>query len=129
MLVKETCQRYQNGILGEEKAIAFFKKKGFELLARRFKTKNGEIDAIFSNYQLKLLVFVEVKYRREVYDYEKVISKRQWNRIYSVSIDFLEKFSPKYDDYEIRYDAFICFLKQDIFFHIENILTSDNVIY
>ena len=97
------------------------------LLARRFKTKNGEIDAIFSNDKLKLLVFVEVKRRKEVYDYDKVISKNQWSRIYSASIDFIEQFSPKYDDYKIRYDAFICFLNTENFFHIENILTNDNV--
>lgn len=125
----EKCvERYKSGLLGEEQAIEYFERQGFVLLARRFKTKNGEIDAIFSNDKLKLLVFVEVKRRKEVYDYDKVISKNQWNRIYSASIDFIEQVSPKYDDYKIRYDAFICFLNTNNFFHIENILTNDNVL-
>lgn len=120
--------RYKSGILGEEQAIKYFEKQGFILLARRFKTKNGEIDAIFSNDELQLLVFVEVKRRKEIYDYNTVISKSQWNRIHDASMDFIERFTPKYNNYAIRYDAFICFLNTDNFFHIENILTNDNVL-
>ena len=74
----ERCsKRYKSGLIGEELAIAYFKKQSFVLLARRFKTKNGEIDAIFSNDKLKLLVFVEVKRRKEIYDYDKFSSKNQ----------------------------------------------------
>ena len=125
---KKCNERYKSGLVGEKQAIMYFEKQGFVLLARRFKTKNGEIDAIFVNNRLNMLIFVEVKRRKAVYDYNKVISKHQWNRIYSASIDFIEQFSPKYDYFNIRYDAFICFLNNDNFFHIENILTNDNIL-
>ena len=102
-------------------------KLGFVLLKNRFKTKNGEIDLIFKNDNEKLLVFMEVKRRKTIYDYENVILKRQWDRIYNASSDFLSK-NQEYNEYDLRYDAFICFRDTDRIIHIPNILQTDNVL-
>ncbi len=120
-------EKYISGIKGEELAIEYFKKKGFCCIDKRYKTKNGEIDAIFVNETERMIVFVEVKRRKKIYDYDSVISKKQWNRIYNASMDFIQ-LHMEYSDYTIRYDAFICFSECKTPIHIENILTTDNII-
>ena len=46
---------------GEEKAVQFLKNKGYKIIDRNFRLKNGEVDivATFKN----ILVFIEVKTR------------------------------------------------------------------
>ena len=113
--------RYKSGLLGEKLALKEMEKLGFEFVCFRYKTKEGEIDLIVENTRQKLLVFVEVKRRKEVDDYENVISQKQWNRIKNASLLFLEEHYEKYKDYNIRYDAFICFTNSKNTIHIENI--------
>ena len=132
--------KYFSGLTGEKTAKQYMEKLGFVLLKNRFKTKNGEIDLIFKNDNEKLFVFMEVKRRKTIYDYENnetrtkydrdyenVILKRQWDRIYNASSDFLSK-NQEYNEYDLRYDAFICFRDTDRIIHIPNILQTDNVL-
>jgi putative endonuclease len=51
------------GTVGEDKALAFFLGKGFELLTRNFRCKAGEIDLILLNPENAEIVFVEVRFR------------------------------------------------------------------
>ena len=51
----------RQGLLGEEQALAYFLKKGYRLLERRFRASGGEVDLILE--QGACLVFVEVKRR------------------------------------------------------------------
>ena len=66
--------RYKSGLFGEKLALEKMEKLGFQLVKTRYKTKYGEIDLIVENESKKMLVFVEVKRRKEVYDYENVIT-------------------------------------------------------
>ena len=50
------------GAWGEEKAAEYLRKKGYRLVASRFRTRFGEIDLILSNR--RYLVFAEVKLRK-----------------------------------------------------------------
>ena len=118
--------RYKSGLLGEKIALKEMEKLGFEFVCFRYKTKEGEIDLIVEDKKQKLLVFVEVKRRKAIYDYENVISKNQWNRIYNSAEIFLLENEEKYKDYNIRYDAFICFNNTSNTIHIENVLQIDN---
>jgi putative endonuclease len=47
------------GLVGEELALKFLRKKGFKLVEKNFSTRFGEIDLIIR--KAGLLVFVEVK--------------------------------------------------------------------
>ncbi len=51
------------GAVGEEIAAKWLQKKGYRILARNWKTRQGEIDIVCRDK--KTLVFVEVKTRRE----------------------------------------------------------------
>ena len=50
------------GVWGEVQAAEYLRKKGFRLVASRFRTRFGEIDLILSNR--RYLVFAEVKLRK-----------------------------------------------------------------
>lgn len=54
------------GDAGEESAVIFLKKKGYRIVERNFRTRNGEIDiiAIDHSEKEKTLVFIEVKTRQ-----------------------------------------------------------------
>lgn len=114
-------ERFFSGLIGEKLALKRMEQLGFSCVAKRYKTQYGEIDLIVENEKKKLIVFVEVKRRKEIYDYENVITKRQWERIYNSAEKFLQDNQEKYSDYNIRYDAFICFTESKTTHHIENI--------
>ena len=121
-----TGKNYVSGLIGEKIASDKMIKNGFTLLKQRYKTKFGEIDLIFKNETQKLLVFVEVKRRKNIYDYSEVITKKQWHRIYNTADNFIAENYDEYKDYSIRYDAFICFTKSKNTIHIENIFPKEN---
>jgi putative endonuclease len=56
-----TLRRQELGKLGENLAIAELERRGYAILARRFRTKYGEIDVVAQDRDT--LVFVEVKAR------------------------------------------------------------------
>ena len=117
--------RFVSGLIGEQSALKQMEQVGFSCVAQRYKTQYGEIDLIVENKKQKLLVFMEVKRRKAIYDYEHVISKRQWDRIYNAAEKFLQDNQDKYSDYNIRYDAFICFTGSKTIHHIENIYPKE----
>lgn len=53
--------RYREGLEGEELAARFLERQGFNLIARRYRSRAGEVDLIARRG--KMLYFVEVKYR------------------------------------------------------------------
>jgi putative endonuclease len=57
-------EHIQLGIRGEEVACRELERRGYAILARRFRTRNGEIDIIARDGET--LVFVEVKARRSL---------------------------------------------------------------
>ena len=101
---------YNFGLDAENITVEYFKSLGFEVLARRYKTKYGEIDLIVQKNQS--IIFVEVKARNKNLAVENLISKRQVLRIYSSAEFFLSEFS-KYQSYECRIDL-IGILKNNI---------------
>ena len=121
----EKNERFFTGLTGEKIAVYELTKKGFSLIQSRYKTEYGEIDLIMVDDAKKILIFVEVKRRKEIYDYSSVISKKQWMRIYNSSSIFLAENQDKYKDYFVRYDAFICFTESKNTIHIENIFPEN----
>ena len=56
-------RRQSLGKMGEELACRELRRRGYDVLARRYRTRHGEIDIIARDRQA--IVFVEVKARRD----------------------------------------------------------------
>ena len=70
---------YLSGLAAEEQAARAYQKRGAELLARRHRNEAGEIDLILRDNGI--LIFVEVKQRKNRAELAESITERQWQRL------------------------------------------------
>lgn len=91
---------YKFGLLGEFVTSLLYRFKFYKILARRFKTKYGEIDIICVRFNT--LVFIEVKSRKQDYD-DILCFKNQQQRIVRAAQYFIYK-NPTYAKYDLRFD-------------------------
>ncbi len=70
---------YLSGLAAEEQAARAYQKRGAEILARRHRNEAGEIDLIL--LENGILVFVEVKQRKNRAELAESITERQWQRL------------------------------------------------
>ena len=76
---------------GEDRAVAFLKKKGYRILEKNYRTVFGEIDIIAKDGDV--VVFIEVKTRADGafgYPFEAV-TQRKREKIRKVALSFLKK--------------------------------------
>jgi putative endonuclease len=107
---------YDHGIMAEGAAELFLRAKGFEILARRYKTPVGEIDLVALDDQY--LVFIEVKGRQSIDDAMYAITPKMRSRIHAAASHFTACF-PAYADYPMRVDVMAVKLPFTIQ-HLEN---------
>jgi putative endonuclease len=98
-----TDQRHALGVLGEELAARHLERLGYAIVARRHRTRFGELDIIASDGGV--LVFVEVKARRSgptsPYDAIDPAKQAQVRRMAAAYLhDERPPFSPR-----VRFDA------------------------
>ena len=90
------------GSLGEWAALKMFRRMGWELVARNWSTRAGELDLVF--YEGKTLVFVEVKTRvkstRSIP--EDNFNPGKFERIEALAWNFMERY--EVEDTPIRFD-------------------------
>lgn len=68
-----------SGLAAEEITARWYRARGAEILATRHRTPEGEIDLIA---QLdSILIFVEVKRRKNNHEFDSPVSPRQWQRL------------------------------------------------
>jgi putative endonuclease len=113
-------RRHQKaGQWSELAAALYLRAKGYRILARRFKTKSGEIDIIAKRG--RCLVFVEVKRRATRAGAEASITGAQEFRIKQAAGDWLAR-HPAHRELDQRFD--LIFIVRGRFpRHIENGLT------
>jgi putative endonuclease len=70
---------YLSGHSAEDQAARAYLERGAELLARRHRNAGGEIDLIL--LQHGILIFVEVKRRKNRTELAESITERQWQRL------------------------------------------------
>ncbi|GHU17032.1 UPF0102 protein [Alphaproteobacteria bacterium] len=92
------------GYLGELLASLLLLLKGFSILQRRFKTACGEIDIIAKRGDL--VIFVEVKARKNEEKCYNAIKDKQMQRIQRASEIFLRK-RPDLAHKNVRYDVIL----------------------
>ena len=84
-------RRQDLGILGENLAVDALRARGYSILARRHRSRHGEIDIIAGHGQL--VVFVEVKLRTTGLFGEAFEAIPRWKqrRIITVALDYLSR--------------------------------------
>ncbi|OJJ17808.1 YraN family protein [marine bacterium AO1-C] len=92
----------QKGAQGENLAVQFLQKKGYEIVVRNYRYKRGEIDIIAKGIH-QTLVFVEVKLRSsDAFGLpEEMVSENQQNLIMATAEQYIEESNWQHD---IRFD-------------------------
>ena len=102
---KQSAKRFKisekKGRLAEIIILFIYMAQGFWPLARRYKTKYGEIDLIMK--RSTLICFVEVKYRQAPLSHDVPITKTQWQRLCYTAQQFLAIYDQK-ARYQARFD-------------------------
>ena len=107
---------YDRGIMAEGVAELFLRAKGFEILARRYKTPVGEIDLVALDDAY--LVFIEVKARPTIDDAMYSITPKMRERIHAAAGHFTMHY-PDYANHPMRVDVMAVKLPFTIH-HLEN---------
>ena len=105
--------KQQIGNYGESSACNFLKKNNYNIIARNYRCKQGEIDIIAKDTKKNELVFVEVKTRSNS-KYGTPAQSVTWNKlkhIYNASNFYL--FVNKLHDICIRFDVIEVFLQNN----------------
>lgn len=95
---------YNYGIFAEYFVIFYLMLRGYRILARRFKTKMGEIDIIATKN--KELIAFEVKARRNTELSTDIVRQKQRHRIFDAVNIFLNT-NNKYIDYNISFSIIL----------------------
>jgi putative endonuclease len=121
----ETSTKYnkdprERGRSGEEMAVDYFLHQGYILKVRNYRTRTGEIDAIFEKGDL--LVFVEVKLRDDCGRgaAEETITHAKQRRLIKAALQFIQQ--KRVRNRQFRFDA--VFVKTQGIEHIENAFSS-----
>ena len=108
---------YRRGHRGEWLAAIALKAKGFRIVARRYRTKLGEIDLIARRGDLVLIV--EVKARRTLVEAMEAIAHESERRIESAADLWLSRQSD-YSRLSVRFDM-VAVLPWRWPVHVENV--------
>ncbi len=94
--------RERAGRRAENRAVWFLKLKGYQILDRRVKTRQGEIDIIARKGQT--LVIVEVKQRQTEADARGAIRPQDWARLSRAAESYVSR-TRTVQNLGLRYDA------------------------
>lgn len=86
-----TMQRQKLGKSGEDLAVKELQRRGYAILARRYRTRHGEIDIVADDGGT--IVFVEVKAREgsECGGAAEAVTLRKQRRLASMAVDYLAR--------------------------------------
>ena len=102
-MTTETRQAaHRLGHVAEWKAVWRLRLSGYSVLARRYRTRLGEIDIVARRGSV--LVFVEVKARRDLETAGHALGSRQFGRVARASSLFIAR-HPRYAAHSVRFDA------------------------
>jgi putative endonuclease len=119
------------GRQGEDLAVKYLERKGYQILERNYTTSFGEIDIVAAwtpPQETKRLVFVEVKLRRNRrYGYpEESVTPKKLQHLILASQDYLQKHLKEDIDWQIDVLSIEMGTKTKIT-HLENITVHLNL--
>jgi putative endonuclease len=95
---------FRTGLSAETRAAAYLMAKGYRILAKRFRTRYGEIDIVAR--RRGLIAFIEVKARASLDDAAYAVTPRQQQRIIDAAQAWLMA-HPEHAEFELRFDAML----------------------
>ena len=95
---------FRTGLSAESRAAAYLIAKGYRILAKRHRTRYGEIDLVAR--RRGLVAFIEVKARASLDEAAYAVTPRQQARIINAAQAFLID-HPEYAEFELRFDAML----------------------
>lgn len=102
MSVEARQRAHRLGHAAEWRAVWRLRLAGYTILARRYKTRLGEIDIVARRGDV--LAFVEVKARRQMTTAAEALRERQFGRVSRAASLFLAQ-HPRYAVCAVRFDA------------------------
>lgn len=98
-----TIERQDLGKTGEDRAVAELERRGYAILARRYRTRHGEIDIVARDAETT--VFVEVKARAtdEFGTAAEAVTPWKKRRLVRMAADYLAR--NELDDRPCRFDV------------------------
>jgi len=95
--------KHEVGLMGQQAAEKFLQDKGYEILARNYRLKTGEIDLIAKDGEY--IVFVEVKFRKSLaYGYPReAVGYTKQKRIVNTARHYITKY--QLSEMDIRFDV------------------------
>ena len=93
---------YQKGLSAEDSVVRAYRKAGFDILSRRWKSAEGEIDLIAGHN--KKLYFVEVKASKTHDSAARNLTSTQQNRIQNAALRYIDQ-EVGHLDVECRFDV------------------------
>ena len=100
----ERVAAFRTGVCAQAHAAAHLMAKGYPVLAKRFGTRDGEIDLVAR--RRNLFVFVEVNARAKLDDAACKATPRQQRRIIDAAQGWLMA-HPEHGEFELRFDAML----------------------
>jgi putative endonuclease len=79
------------GILGEDLACAELERRGYAILARRYRTRFGEIDIIARDGDTTVIVEVKARHGDRFGDGAEAVTSWKQRRIGNMAVDYLSR--------------------------------------
>ncbi len=86
-----TMQRQSLGKRGEDQAAAELERRGYAVLARRYRTRHGEIDIVAEDGETIVFVEVKAKESAEFGTAAEAVTSRKQRRVISMAVDYLAR--------------------------------------
>ena len=84
-----TLARQQLGMSGETLAVAELERRGYAILARRYRTKHGEIDIVADDRGTTVFVEVKARTTREFGSPTEAVTRWKQRRLVSMAISVI----------------------------------------
>ena len=81
------ARNFHAGMAAEDAVERIYRQRGAQVLARRHRTPEGEIDLIVQ--EGRCLIFVEVKRRKRLHGFDSPISEKQWQRLGCAALHYV----------------------------------------
>jgi putative endonuclease len=98
-----TMRRQALGKTGEDLAVAELERLGYVILARRYRTRHGEIDIIARDGETTVFVEVKARVNAEFGDAAEAVTPGKQRRLASIALDYVSR--KRLTDRPCRFDV------------------------